>query len=219
MFIVYLYIFIGQILIFKIKMDLLISLVQNFKNSEIKQVVNQRMQEFSNIPRNFNDLFRELAFCILTAGASAELGIKTINHIGDVIFTGNEQDIQRKLKEVYRFHTIRAGYIFNAREAFRQLNINHPEIRIQIVNNIKGIGMKEASHFLRNVGFKDYAIVDFHIVDILVDHGLIEKPKTITPKKYLDIEGVLRQLAQKTNTSLAELDLYLWYKETGKVLK
>ena len=202
-----------------INMDSLISLVEQLKNSEIKQVVDKRMNEFSSIPRTFNDLFRELSFCLLTAGASAELGIKTINHIGDVIFTGNEQDIQKKLKEVYRFHTIRAGYIHNAREAFRQLNINHPEIRIQIVNNIKGIGMKEASHFLRNVGFKDYAIVDFHIVDILVDHGVIEKPKTLTPNKYIEIENVLRKLAEATNTSLGELDLYLWYKETGKVLK
>src|SRR3989344_6288551 len=200
-------------------MDSLTSLIEQLKVSEIKQVIDQRMREFSSIPRTFNDLFRELSFCLLTAGASAELGIKTINHIGDVIVTGNEQDIQKKLMEVYRFHTIRAGYIHNAREAFRQLNINHPEIRIQIVNNIKGIGMKEASHFLRNVGFKDYAIVDFHIVDILVDHGVIEKPKTLTPNKYIEIENVLRKLAEATNTSLGELDLYLWYKETGKVLK
>lgn len=200
-------------------MDSLISLVQDLKNSEISQVVDNRLQEFSNIPRNFNDLFRELVFCILTAGASAELGIKTINHLGDTIFQGTEEDIQNKLKEVYRFHTIRAGYLFNARKSFKELDINHPNIREQLVKNIKGIGLKEASHFLRNIGFNDYAIVDFHIVDILASHGVIEKPKTLTPKKYLEIEEVLKDLAEKTNTSLAELDLYLWYKETGKVLK
>lgn len=200
-------------------MDSLISLVENLKKSEIKQVVDKRMHEFSSVPRNFEDLFRELAFCILTAGASAELGMKTINHIGDVIFNGSEQDIQRKLKEVYRFHTIRAGYIFNAREAFKKLDINHQDIRNQIVKNIKGIGMKEASHFLRNIGFRNYAIVDFHIVDILANHGVIEKPKTLTHKKYLEIEEVLRELAKETNLTLGELDLYLWYKETGKVLK
>ena len=200
-------------------MDSLISLVEELKASSIKKTVDQRIKEFSNIPRNFNDLFRELAFCILTAGTSAELGIKTINHLGDTLHEGTQEEIQKKLKEVYRFHTIRAGYLFNARKAFKHLDINHPDIRNQIVQNIKGIGMKEASHFLRNIGFKDYSIVDFHIVDILVDHGLIEKPKTLTPNKYLEIENVLRKLAQKTNTSLAELDLYLWYKETGKVLK
>ena len=79
--------------------------------------------------------------------------------------------------------------------------------------------MKEASHFLRNVGFEDYAIIDFHIIDILEKYGLIEKPKTMTKNKYLEIEDILKKLAKKVNLSLAELDLYLWYKETGKVLK
>lgn len=200
-------------------MQLLIQLVEELKNSEIKKVVEQRMKEFESVPRTFNDLFRELCFCILTAGTSAELGIKTINHLGDTIFKGNEKDIQKKLKEVYRFHTLRAGYIHKARESFKKLDINHPEIRNHLVKNIKGLGMKESSHFLRNVGFKDYAIVDFHIADILAEHNLIEKPKTMTPKKYLEIENTLRELAKATNTSLGELDLYLWYKETGKILK
>ncbi|PIN77007.1 N-glycosylase [Candidatus Woesearchaeota archaeon CG10_big_fil_rev_8_21_14_0_10_34_12] len=200
-------------------MNSLILLIENLKNSPIKQVVDKRLKEFSSIPRDFDSLFKELVFCILTAGASAELGIKTINHLGDTIIHGNQEDIQKKLKEVYRFHTIRAGYIFNARDEFKQLDINHPEIRLILVDKIKGIGMKEASHFLRNIGFKDYAIVDFHIVDILAEHGLIEKPKTLTPKKYLEIEEVLRELAKETNLTLGELDLYLWYKETGKVLK
>jgi len=65
----------------------------------------------------------------------------------------------------------------------------------------------------------DYAIIDFHIIDILTDYKLIKKPKTITKKKYLEIENVLKKIADKTNLSLAELDLYLWYLETGKILK
>jgi len=197
----------------------LIDLVERLKSHEIRETINSRMAEFESVPRNFNDLFRELVFCILTAGTSAELGIKTIDHLGDVIFTGNEKDIQKKLKEVYRFHTLRAGYIYQARDNFRNLDINDSDIRINLVKNIKGIGMKEASHFLRNIGHKNVAIIDFHIVDLLVKHSLIEKPKTITPKKYLEIENILKQLTHETGTNLGELDLYLWYEETGKVLK
>ena len=197
----------------------LIDLVKKLKASPIKLVVDKRLKEFSSIPRNFENLFRELAFCILTAGTSAELGIKTISHLGDTLFLGSHEEIQKKLKEVYRFHTIRAGYLHEARNNFKKLDINSPDIREQLVKNIKGLGMKESSHFLRNIGFCDYAIVDFHIVDILVKNSLIAKPKTLTPKKYLEIESVLRELAEKTNTNLAELDLYLWYEETGKVLK
>jgi len=202
-------------------MKAIIKIVEKHKNSHIKEVIDSRMKEFENVPKNFDDLFRELVFCILTAGTSAELGIKTIDHLGDVIFTGSEKDIQKKLKEVYRFHTIRAGYIYQARENFRNLDINDSDIRINIVQNIKGIGMKEASHFLRNIGMKNVAIIDFHIIDLLVKHGVVEplKPKTMTPKKYLEIEEILKKLSQHTGTNLGELDLYLWYEETGKVLK
>ena len=200
-------------------MQQLINLIEELKKSDIKNTINQRMSEFESVPRNFNAPFRELAFCILTAGTSAELGIKTINHLGDKLYYGTLDEIQKKLKEVYRFHTIRARYLCEARESFKKINLDSKNVREELIENIKGLGMKEASHFLRNIGFKDYAIVDFHIVDILVKHGLIENPKTITPKKYLEIEGVLRELADKLKMSLGELDLYLWYAETGKVLK
>jgi N-glycosylase/DNA lyase len=41
----------------------------------------------------------------------------------------------------------------------------------------------------------------------------------MTKKRYLEIEAVLKKIAEKLDMSLAELDLYLWYLETGKVLK
>jgi len=197
----------------------LIKIINELKKSLVSKVINNRMKEFSDIPRDFNSLFRELTFCLLTAGASAELGIKTINHLGNTIYNGTLEDIQKKLKEVYRFHTIRAGYIFQARENFRKINLNSKTIREDLAENIKGLGMKEASHFLRNIGFKDFAIVDFHIIDILVKNKIIDRPKSLTKNKYLEIEQILKGLADKLKMSLAELDLYLWFLETGKVLK
>ncbi|MFX1391198.1 MAG: N-glycosylase, partial [Promethearchaeota archaeon] len=64
-----------------------------------------------------------------------------------------------------------------------------------------------------------YAIIDFHIIDILVSYNLIEKPKTLSKSKYLEIEGVLKDIGRRLKLNLAELDLYLWYLETGKILK
>ncbi|MEK6812002.1 MAG: N-glycosylase/DNA lyase [Nanoarchaeota archaeon] len=202
-------------------MNSLISVVNSLKSSPIRKTVDTRLKEFENIPRDFNSLFRELAFCILTAGTSAELGLRTISHLGDTLFTGSQKDIQKKLEEIYRFHTIRAGYLYEARNSFKKINIHDKDVRNHLVKNIKGLGMKEASHFLRNVGFNNYAIIDFHIVDVLVKNDLIEKPKSksLTSKKYLEIEEVLRKLAKETKTNLGELDLYLWYHETGKILK
>ena len=191
---------------------------------KFKLLIKQRMFEFEKTgKRGQNEIFRELCFCILTAGTSAELGIKTINHLGDVIFDGSEEETLNRLKEVYRFYNVRARFIFLARENFKKINLDDKsvDIRDKVVENIKGIGYKEASHFLRNIGYKNLAIIDFHIVDLLVKHNLIEKPKnkSLTPKKYLEIENLLKLIAEKTNLTLGELDLYLWYEETGKILK
>lgn len=203
-------------------MNNLIELVENLKKDPVKRIIDQRMNGFESVKeKGGNEIFRELAFCILTAGTSAELGIKTINHLGNVIFYGSEEEIRKKLKEVYRFYNLRANYLYLARESFKKINLNSESIREDLIKNIKGIGMKEASHFLRNIGFKEYAIIDFHIVNFLVKQRLVEslKSKSLNPRKYLEIENVLKDVAEKTNTNLGELDLYLWYEETGKILK
>ena len=87
------------------------------------------------------------------------------------------------------------------------------------MRNIKGLGYKESSHFLRNIGYDDYAIIDSHILDLLKRNNLVTPPKTLTRKKYLEIEAILRAIATRTDLTLAELDMYLWYMETGKILK
>ena len=96
---------------------------------------------------------------------------------------------------------------------------NPHELREWLVKIVKGIGYKEASHFLRNIGYTNFAIVDFHILNLLERYNLIKKPKSLTKKEYLRIENLLRKIAKKLDLNLAELDLYLWYLETGKILK
>jgi len=124
-----------------------------------------------------------------------------------------------------RFHTKRAGYITEARRYKNNIKdiltfVNDEEKRRDwLVKNIKGIGYKEASHFLRNIGYKNYAIIDFHIIDVLAKYRAIRRPKNLNKESYLKIEEKLREISEKAGLSLAELDLYLWFMETGKVLK
>jgi N-glycosylase/DNA lyase len=99
------------------------------------------------------------------------------------------------------------------------LSLEREERREWLVKNIKGLGFKEASHFLRNIGFDDYAIIDSHIIDLLERYKFINQPKTLTRKKYMEIEKILQTIATQTNLTLAELDLYLWHMETGKIFK
>jgi N-glycosylase/DNA lyase len=161
----------------------------------------------------------------LTANFNAEKTINIQNTLGNCFLTDSKEQLTIKLKKYgHRFPNTRADYIENSKKYKESLNKiilsnDKNKIREWIVNNFKGLGYKEASHFLRNIGHDDYAIIDFHIIDLLVEYNLIKKPKTLTKKKYIEIENILKKIAKKTNLSLSELDLYLWYLETGKILK
>lgn len=210
-------------------MDVLIQKIENLKSSDIKNIVNSRMNGFESIGiQPSSEIFKELCFCFMTANFSAAGGIKIQNEINNGFLNLPEQELARKLSELgHRFPNARANYIVLARphkDSIKQTLQNirdERKAREWIVDNIKGIGMKEASHFLRNIGYKNLAIIDFHIIDLLVKNNLIEKPKnkSLTPKKYLEIENVLKKIAKRVNLNLGELDLYLWYEETGKILK
>jgi N-glycosylase/DNA lyase len=195
----------------------LLKLVGNLQKSEIKKLVDKKTGEFKELGKKSNDeLFKELCFCLMTANFSAQRAIDIQNAIGDGFLNLPENDLAKKLKVLgHRFPNARAKYIAEARRHKNNLKTD----RQWLVRNIKGLGHKEASHFLRNTGRKDCAIIDFHIIDILTRHNIIQKPKTLTPARYLKIENRLKELADKLNINLAELDLYLWYLETGKVLK
>ncbi len=85
---------------------------------------------------------------------------------------------------------------------------------------IKGLGYKEASHFLRNVGFKGYGILDKHIVRSLAELGVIDSPKPPTGRhRYLTIEARMREFAAAVQIDFDELDLVLWSMKTGEILK
>ena len=207
-------------------MNNLLKKIESLKNSEINNQVHNRIKEFKELNKKSNDeLFKELCFCILTANFNAEKSIKIQDEIGECFLNDPEEELAKKLKNLgHRFPNTRAKYILESRKCRELLedivqSNNGKQLRKWIVNNVKGLGYKEASHFLRNIGFDDLAIIDFHIVDILVKHNLIERPKTLTKRKYLEIENLLKEIARKTDISLAELDLYLWYLETGKILK
>jgi N-glycosylase/DNA lyase len=207
----------------------LIQKIQKLKNHEIKKVIEKRNNEFSDLgKKSSNEIFKELCFCLLTANFSASGGVRIQNEIGDGFLNLNETELAKKLAVLgHRFPNARAKFIFeaqkhkdNIKEILNQYSTDN-EKREWLVKNIKGLGLKEASHFLRNIGFNNLAIIDFHIIDLLVKNNLIEllKSKSLTPKKYIEIENILRKISHEVNINLGELDLYLWYLETGKVLK
>ena len=206
--------------------DLLRS-IEDLKRDEVGTLVETRISEFSKMGgESSREIFKELCFCMLCANYAAERSIAIQKALGDDFLNLPEAKLRARLVALgYRFPNVRAKYIVEARRYKDSLKDiiasfdDERKLREWLMDNIKGIGPKEASHFLRNIGHTDSAILDFHIIDVLARHGLIEKPKTLTRRRYLEIEELLRNIASEAGLNLAELDLYLWYMETGKVLK
>jgi len=210
-------------------MKTLIEQVQDLKNSDIKIIIDKKIKDFSDFKNKEEiDWFSELCFCLLTANFQAKKSIEIqkvlIENNGFLDF--NQEELSTELKNLgHRFYNKRAEYIILARKYQKVLketlnNLeNDKEKRNWLFENIKGIGLKEASHFLRNTGHNNLAILDFHIIDILVEKKLIEKPKTLTKNKYEEIEETLENICKQTGLQQGELDFYLWFLETGEILK
>lgn len=90
-----------------------------------------------------------------------------------------------------------------------------------LIKNVNGLGRKEASHFLRNIGLgKEFAILDVHIMRNLKWFNVIDEiPEQLTDKKYLEIEAKMKKFSKDAGIPLNALDLLLWSKETGFLFK
>ena len=131
-----------------------------------------------------------------------------------------------------RFKNQKAEYIVEAKKLFlinNKISIK-PKIehinsvlnkREWLVKNVKGMGYKESSHFLRNIGFgEEIAILDRHILKNLKLFGVIKViPKTLSAKKYSEIEKKMINFSKQIKIPLKHLDLVLWYRDTGEIFK
>ncbi len=200
---------------------------------KIKNDIEKRLDEFSdNFEKMDNDdLFAELSFCTFTPQSKAKSCWKCIEHLKStrLLYTAEAEELKCNITGV-RFHNNKSGYVVKNRELVMKMDLkkfivdNVPDIkklRKWLVENIKGYSFKEASHFLRNIGYgSDIAILDRHILKNLVLFGVIpEIPKTINEKIYLEIEDKMTEFSEKIKIPMHHLDILLWYKQTGEIFK
>ena len=169
-----------------------------------------------------------MVYCLLTPQSKALLCWKAVQKLQkkNLLFSGAISRIKPNLRGV-RFPNNKSAYIIAARKTFAELIKKLAtekailNLRMFLVKNIKGYGFKEASHFLRNIGKGEkLAILDRHILRNLKDFAVIKEiPTSISGKLYLEIEKKFMLFAKKLEIPPAELDLLLWYKETGKIFK
>ena len=202
-----------------------------------RQEIRARLAEFEEVWRAGSDarLWEELVFCIFTAGASARMGLRAIEAVRSLLIEGGAEEMTRALKEAgaHRFPVARPGYVVVTRDFLRA----HCEMRLRESllsfadpmerrdwlakeRQIKGLGYKEASHFLRNIGLTGYGILDKHVVRCLTDLGVVDSSRPPTTRtRYLETEDKLRRFAIDVRIDFDELDLVLWSIKTGEVLK
>jgi len=202
-----------------------------------REEIRARLGEFEKVWRDGSDarLWEELVFCIFTAGASARMGLKSIEAVRPLLWNGEEAEMTEALKRAgaHRFPVARPGYIVIARNYLRE----HCGLRLREQlesfsdpierrdwlareKRIKGLGYKEASHFLRNIGLMGHAILDKHVLRCLADLEVVESSRPpSTRARYLEIEERLKGVARDVGIDFDELDLVLWSMKTGEVLK
>ncbi len=198
-----------------------------------KKAIQERLKEFRTVWRQPDRrIFRELCFCICTPQSRAVYCDKAVSAMekSGVLFNGNERQIRAGLTAV-RFPNNKARFIVETRALFcpgRSLRVKDkintrdiPATRDWLVKNVKGIGYKEASHFLRNIGLgAGLAILDVHILKNMVKYGVIkDAPKSVSKATYLKLEDKLKKFSEKTGIPMEELDLLFWSMETGIVFK
>jgi len=202
-----------------------------------RREIKKKLSEFDEVWRKGTDarLWEELAFCIFTAGASARMGLNSVNAVRSLLLEGEPEEMTLALKEAgaHRFPVARPRYIVTTRAYFRAefdmalrkrlRSFSDPFERrdwLAQEKQVKGLGYKEASHFLRNIGVKGHAILDKHVMKCLAEVGVVDSSKPPTNRKrYLEVEQQLLQFAKYIKVNCDELDLVLWSMKTGEILK
>ena len=202
-----------------------------------RKEIRARLREFRRVWQTASDsrLWEEMVYCIFTAGASAKMGLRSVDALRPLLKTGAQAEMTKALVAAgaHRFPNARPGYVIVTRDYLEEFFSMQLRRRLDSFRDpmerrdwlageprIKGLGYKESSHFLRNIGFKGYGILDKHIVRCLCELKVIDSPKPPTSRgRYLETEDRMRRFAADTGIDFDELDLLLWSTKTGEILK
>ncbi|MEI0560871.1 transcriptional regulator [Brachyspira pilosicoli] len=213
-----------------------------YKDKILHERMKRRLEYFERVYKRENDkrLFAELAFCICTPQTKARSGAAAIidlyNH--NLLFKGSEESIANILIKHVRFHNMKARNIVLARKLYfpkekfilRERiddaikNDSIVSLRNELAKEVKGYGLKEASHFLRNIGFgQKIAILDRHIMRVMSKLDIL--PESMTPKtsltknNYMSCEANLVEYSKKEKIPMEYLDFVFWYDATNDIFK
>ncbi len=190
-----------------------------------KEEIKKRLEEFRKIPKESR--IKEFIFCLLTPQSQAKKCWEAIEEIFSLPEKEKtENKINMILKRKTRFHNTKTKRVLWALENWefirKNLNKQNPiELRNWLAENVNGYGLKEAGHFMRNIGLSEnkIAILDRHILRNLKKHKIINDEKIKNKKDYLEIEEKFKSYSEKIKIPIDELDLFWWSQENGEIFK
>ncbi len=191
-----------------------------------KKAIKERLAQFGEL--GAVEQQKEFMFCTLTPQSNAQRCWAAVEEIFQ--FPENQRFTSDSLKAVLktrtRFHNNKTRYVLENKALWNNIepllnNTNILELRNWLADNVKGYGLKEASHFLRNIGKSNnqIAILDRHILKNLKKHNAIQETKIKSRKDYLEKEAKYLEFAHKTGIPADELDLLWWSQENGFIFK
>lgn len=191
-----------------------------------KGKIRARLNEFRGL--NEKKQFNEFLFCLLTPQSNAKKCWEAVEELSK-LDKFESKKVNAILKTRTRFHNNKTHYVLEAKDNFNKIkpsliNSNSTdiiEIRNFIAENVKGYGLKEASHFLRNIGLSNnkIAILDRHILRNLREMKVIENENIKGKSDYLDKERRFIDFSKEINIPIDELDLLFWSAENGDIFK
>ncbi len=205
---------------------------------ERKEQIRQRLNEFAAVPQE--EWFYETAFCLLTPQSKAvhaDAVIRTLKERGFRDGPFDPVDTLRDPNHYIRFHRVKADRLLwlqqhwleiepilaDARHHAGQDHAGHlrcRERRDALAGSINGMGLKEASHVLRNIGCRGLAIIDRHLLRCLEACGVIpDRSVSMTARRYHEIEIAFAAFSSKVGIEMDELDLLFWSEISGLLLK
>src|ERR1043166_8963297 len=141
-----------------------------------RREIRARLSEFRRVWQTADDhrLWEEMVYCIFTAGASARMGLKSVEALRPLLAKGRQDEMTKALVKAgaHRFPNARPAYVIVTRDYLQATCSMRLRDRLRTFRDPferrdwlprdpkkKGLGKKGGSHYLRNIGFKGYGIL------------------------------------------------------------
>ncbi len=198
--------------------------------AERRSCIRSRLEEFALVGTEPESTFYELCYCLCTPGTKARHAIAVMTELRQRCFyhrpipAAQLEAILRMPSHYIRFHRTKARRLAKLHSIFPTVwqilyrDTPASERRRCLVDLVEGLGMKEASHFLRNTGVRVIAVLDRHVIFWMQQFGFpVRLPRNAT--EYEQTEALFFRFAEQLAILPEELDLLLWSLSTGEVLR